>query len=69
MDLQQFFEILNIKEFINRREKDLINAFLIGRFDKTTFDLLFTVLVGGNGGMYALLNSLPDKNLDSNFYE
>ena len=57
------FESLNIKKFINQREEDLKNAFLHGRFDKNTFDLLVSVLVGGNGGMYALLNSLPDSNL------
>ena len=42
---------------------------MLGRFDKSTFDLLVSVLVGGNGGMYALINSLPDSNLDSDFYQ
>ena len=40
---------------------------MLGRFDKSTFDLLVSVLVGGNGGMYALINSLPDDN--SYFYQ
>ena len=42
---------------------------MLGRFDKNKFDLLVSVLVGGNGGMYGLMNSLPDSNLDSDFYE
>ena len=42
---------------------------MLGRFDKNKFDLLVSVLVGGNGGMYGLMNSLPDSNLDNDFYE
>ena len=42
---------------------------MFGRFDKSTFDLMLSVLVGGNGGMYALINSLPDSNLNSDLYE
>ena len=32
------------------------------RFDKNIFDLAVSVLVGSNGGMYALLNSLTKDN-------
>ena len=53
------------KKNIKQREKDLETAFLIGRFDKDTFKLPVSVLIGGNGGMYALLNSIPNRY----FYE
>ena len=38
---------------------------MYGRFDKNVFQLPVSVLVGGNGGIFALLNSLPQDY----FYE
>ena len=67
--MKYLIEILKEKKFTNQREKELENAFLLGRFDKNKFNLLVSVVVGRNGGMYAFLNSLPDSNLDRNLYE
>ena len=37
---------------------DLKMAVMTGRFDKTKFKLPMTVILGDNGGMFSLLNSL-----------
>ena len=39
---------------------ELRKAIFSGRFDKDLFDLPTTVILGEDGGMFALINSLSD---------
>ena len=37
---------------------------MVGRFDKVKFGLSHTVTIGDNGGLYALLNNVNERELE-----
>ena len=39
-------------------KNDLESSIIAGRFDKLKFELSHTVIIGDNGGLYALLNTV-----------
>ena len=43
------------------QEDSLLNAILSGRFDKKIYQLTNTVILGDDGGIYALLNNVKEN--------
>ena len=48
----------------NNQGDELLKSIKTGRFDKEKFGLLHTVIIGDNGGLYALLNNVNEKELE-----